>query len=58
MKLILNLDVPPDVMEAAEKVAAWAKTQGFKDWAIGPVADRDYLERILRAVRGEKISLT
>ena len=53
-KLILNLDVPPDVMLAAEKVALWAKTQGFKDWAIGPVADRDYLERILDAVKGDE----
>lgn len=52
-KLILNLDVPSDVMLAAEKVALWAKTQGFKDWAIGPVADRAYLERILDAVKGD-----
>lgn len=52
-KLILNLDVPPDVMEAAEKVAAWAKTKGFKNWSIGPVSDRDYLERILRAVNDD-----
>lgn len=53
-KLVLNLDVPPDVMEAAEKVALWAKIHGFKNWCIGPVADRDYLERIIQAVNGDE----
>lgn len=36
-----NLTVPPEIMEAARKVASWAKANGFrKGWCIGPVSDR------------------
>jgi hypothetical protein len=47
---VLDLDVPPEVMEAAWTVANWARKNGFKNWMIGPVADRNYLQRILDAV--------
>jgi hypothetical protein len=40
-----TLDVPPEIMEAAHKVANWATMNGFKrGWYIGPVADRAALE--------------
>ena len=35
-----TLEVPPEIMEMAYKIAAWATTQGWKHWEIGPVADR------------------
>jgi hypothetical protein len=36
----LNFSVPRDIMDAAEKVATYAAQQGWRNWAIGPVADR------------------
>lgn len=31
---------PPDIVEAADKVGRWFRTNGYEDWALGPCADR------------------
>ena len=35
-----TLEVPNEIIEAANKIGEWTTRQGWKNWKIGPVADR------------------
>ncbi len=43
-----SLRVPHHISAAAQMIADYAAEQGWKDWMIGPVADRDLVERLLQ----------
>ena len=42
-----TLQVPPEIIEAARKVAEWAEMNGAGDyWEIGPVCSRNFATRL------------
>ena len=46
---ILNITVPPAVMEAIKTIDFWAASQGIKNWQIGSACSRIYAAAIERA---------
>ncbi len=37
--------IPPDILDAAEKVRTWAERTGNKYWQLGGICDRRFAQR-------------
>lgn len=49
MKPTHQIEVPPDIVEAAGKILAWAATNGLHEWQIAGVCDRRIADRLDQA---------
>ena len=37
---------PPEIIEAAETVRVWMETNGYRNWQLGGVCDRRFLDKL------------
>ncbi len=44
LDLKLYSEIPPDILEAANKIEVWAKQNGWLGWYLNGIADRALVE--------------